>query len=136
MNLVPEFKSEEANSNKIWIMIAFVIIALAGISFYFVRRPKTTEPFENTEIEPIESISDSEVDSDIHLMILNCKKSTLTSDELDEILGINHLEADSKKLKRHRILNEFEKNYPNVITRVKDQNDKRRFIYKLNSHKT
>ncbi len=135
-NLIPEIKPEETSSDKTHIIVALIIFVLVGMTYYLVRKQKTTKQLdmlEKSEINIVESkMLDTEKESDIELRIFNCKKTTLTSDELDEILGINHLETDSKKLKRHRILNEFEKNYPNVITRVKDSNDKRRFIYKLN----
>ena len=56
-------------------------------------------------------------------------KHTLDIDQLDELLEINHMESDSRKLKRHRILSDLEKTHPGLIQRQKDETDKRRFIY-------
>lgn len=56
-------------------------------------------------------------------------KNTLDIDELDALLEINHMEFDSRKLKRHRLLSDLEKTNPGLITRQKDETDRRRFIY-------
>ena len=58
-------------------------------------------------------------------------KSVLTIDELDELLNITHLEPDSRKLRRFRLLKELSKSHPFMISRVKDKDDKRRFNYKV-----
>lgn len=54
---------------------------------------------------------------------------SITVDELDELLAINHMEAESKKSKRHRIINQLNEEYPGIIIRKKDEEDKRRFLY-------
>jgi hypothetical protein len=56
-------------------------------------------------------------------------KNKLDIDELDELLEIYHMEFDSRKLKRHRLLSHLEKTHPGLIQRQKDESDKRRFIY-------
>lgn len=56
-------------------------------------------------------------------------KHTLDIDELDELLEIYHMESDSRKLKRHRLLSDLEKTNPGLIQRQKDETDRRRFIY-------
>lgn len=58
-------------------------------------------------------------------------KNILDIDELDKLLEIDHMEFDSRKLKRHRILNDLEKSHPGFILRQKDETDKRRFIYEI-----
>jgi hypothetical protein len=68
--------------------------------------------------------------------ILKYEKSILDIDELDVLLEISHLEFDSRKLKRHRILSDLEKTNPGLILRQKDETDKRRFIYILVKHNT
>lgn len=50
----------------------------------------------------------------------------LTWEEMDKILNISHLEGDSRKLRRHRLLKDFP---TGMIIRKKDEKDKRRFIY-------
>jgi len=61
----------------------------------------------------------------------NLENKTLTADELDVLLNIQHLEDDSRRLRRHRILNDFEKNKPGLIKRIKDPTDKRKFLYQI-----
>lgn len=55
--------------------------------------------------------------------------NSLTIEELDTLFEIDHMESESKKSKRHRLLTIIKTNYPGFITRVKDENDKRRFVY-------
>jgi hypothetical protein len=73
------------------------------------------------------------VRADLLNSILACKKTVLTIDELDELLSITHLESDSRKLRRHRLLTELQTKFPELVTREKDSNDRRRFLYKINS---
>lgn len=56
-------------------------------------------------------------------------KNSLTIEELDALFEIDHMENESKKSKRHRLLTTIKTNHPGFITRVKDENDKRRFVY-------
>ena len=59
-------------------------------------------------------------------------KNKISLDELDEIFAINHMEAESKKSKRHRMLKNMEQKYPGFILREKDELDRRKFSYNLN----
>ena len=53
-------------------------------------------------------------------------------EELDNVLDITHLEAESRKLRRFRRLGELNQLQPGFIIRVKDEEDKRRFLYQIN----
>jgi hypothetical protein len=70
--------------------------------------------------------------SPLHLKFVNHPSKLFTQEEFDELLEIDTMEADSKKLKRHRIISELNNNHPNFIERIKDENDKRRNLYKIN----
>lgn len=61
--------------------------------------------------------------------ILEHNEKTLSTEELDQLLGINHMEVESRKAKRHRILAQIEVASPGLIKRIKDESDKRRFVY-------
>jgi hypothetical protein len=63
--------------------------------------------------------------------LLSANKTTFDIDELDTLLEISHMEFDSRKLKRHRLLSDLEKTNPGLIQRQKDETDKRRFIYSI-----
>jgi hypothetical protein len=66
--------------------------------------------------------------------ILSSDKTELTQDELDQILSIDHMEGESKKTKRHRLLAMVESQYPGLIEREKDSTDKRRFLYNIHKN--
>jgi hypothetical protein len=61
--------------------------------------------------------------------IIRHNSKTLTTEELDQLLGIDHMELESRKAKRHRILAQIEVASPGLINRIKDESDKRRFVY-------
>jgi hypothetical protein len=61
--------------------------------------------------------------------IVKHTSKTLSTEELDQILGIEHMELESRKAKRHRILAQIEVASPGLIQRIKDESDKRRFVY-------
>ena len=67
-----------------------------------------------------------------HLLLVNQAKDLLTQEEFDIIMGIDILEQDSKKLRRHRIISDLNQSHPNFIERIKDETDKRRNLYKIN----
>lgn len=61
--------------------------------------------------------------------ILQHNQTSFSQDELDTLLDIAHMEGESKKTKRHRLLSMIESQYPGLIERHKDSTDKRRFLY-------
>ena len=64
-------------------------------------------------------------------IILNSPKTEITLHELDTLLGIDHMEHESKKMKRHRLLIALFEIHPNLLTRIKDPMDKRKTIFKI-----
>lgn len=71
-------------------------------------------------------------DSSLHPLVqkmLQHSESSLTQEQLDQLLEIAHMEGESKKTKRHRLLAMIEGQYPGLIERQKDSSDKRRFLY-------
>ena len=63
--------------------------------------------------------------------LIASEQALLTMEELDLLLGIDYMEADSRKLRRHRLMQELQENYPGLITRIKDEKDRRRFLYRI-----
>ncbi len=61
--------------------------------------------------------------------IIRHNTKTLSTEELDQLLGIDHMEIESRKAKRHRMLAQIEVASPGLIQRLKDESDKRRFVY-------
>lgn len=105
---------------KIFIGILIIILLIFGIYFLIKK-------FKILNQNPAKNWTG--IKNPYSEKILASNKNSIDIDELDFILGIDHMEFDSKKLKRSRILNEIEKSNPGLIQRRKDQFDKRKFIY-------
>ena len=58
--------------------------------------------------------------------------NTLRTHEIDELFDIEKLSYDSRKLKRHRLIQEINKKHPDLIQRVKDKEDQRKYLYIIN----
>lgn len=63
--------------------------------------------------------------------LLQLANNKVTVEELDHVFEIDHMEAESKKSKRHRIITQLDQDYPGLIIRIKDESDKRKFIYHI-----
>lgn len=87
--------------------------------------------FKKSNIDPQE-LKNSKFEDQLYQRIIFSNRTSLSVHELDIILEIDKLSSDSKKLKRHRLINELNKNYPGIIQRQKDLTDKRRNIYLIN----
>ncbi|MFZ4797368.1 MAG: Kelch repeat-containing protein [Bacteroidia bacterium] len=103
--------------------LAISLVVLSLIGFWLIRKNARKAINEKPLIE---------ITNPLILKIINHPVLNLNTDEFDELLGIEHMEADSKKLKRHRLLTEIDKEKPELIIREKDPTDKRRSIYKIN----
>jgi len=113
--------------SPIWFLIS--IIPLILIFFIYKRKTKVTA----NKIKPIESdqIQNNQLEI-LALKITKLNKGILNMEELDNVLDITHLEAESRKLRRFRRLGELNQLQPGFIIRVKDEEDKRRFLYQIN----
>jgi hypothetical protein len=67
--------------------------------------------------------------------ISTCSGKTLRTHEMDELFDIDKLSYDSRKLKRHRLIQEINKKHPDLIQRVKDKEDQRKYLYIINKKK-
>ena len=79
----------------------------------------------------LDQIQDNQLEI-LVLKITKLKKRIFNMEELDNLLDITHLEAESRKLRRFRKLSELNQLQPGFIIRVKDEEDKRRFLYQIN----
>lgn len=115
-------KSKIVNNRKnyliVILIIAIIILLVLFIHIYLKNRSLQKKNKRNY--------------TEMHLMLLKYSNSILSQEDFDEILGINKLEQDSKKLKRFRIIEELNLNHPLFIERIKDSTDKRRNVYKIN----
>jgi hypothetical protein len=113
--------------SPLWFLIS--IIPLVLILIIYRRNTKVTANKSN----PIEldQIQDNQLEI-LFLKIAKLNKGILNMEELDNLLDITHLEAESRKLRRFRRLSEINQLHPSFITRIKDKEDKRRFLYQIN----
>jgi hypothetical protein len=113
--------------SPLWFLIS--IIPLILILIIYRGKTKVTA----NKIKPIEldQIQDNQLEI-LVLKITKLNKGILNMEELDNLLDITHLEAESRKLRRFRRLSELNQLQPGFIIRVKDEEDKRRFLYQIN----
>jgi hypothetical protein len=115
--------------SPLWFLI--IIIPLILIFFIYKRKAKVTA----NKINPVvlDQIQATQLEI-LALKITKFNKRILNMEELDNLLDITHLEAESRKLRRFRRLSELNQLQPGFIIRVKDEEDKRRFLYQINLH--
>ena len=116
---------ETKNSNYLYLFIISILTISLTTWFYFYLNSK------KSNIDPQE-LKNSKFEDQLYQRIIFSNRTSLSVHELDIILEIDKLSSDSKKLKRHRLINELNKNYPGIIQRQKDLTDKRRNIYLIN----
>lgn len=109
--------------NKPWFWIALVLFlgaptaALAG-----VRRRKRRSSDRQDETDNTTAII---------LQLNESERLVLSTEELDQILGIAHLTYDSRKQRRSIILRQVEEKQPNLITRERSEQDKCTYHYRI-----
>jgi hypothetical protein len=113
--------------SPLWFLI--IIIPLILIFFIYKRKAKVTA----NKINPVvlDQIQATQLEI-LALKITKFNKRILNMEELDNLLDITHLEAESRKLRRFRRLSEINQLQPGFIIRIKDEEDKRRFLYHIN----
>lgn len=108
-----------------WPIVIFILILISALLFLFIKK------WGGIIKTPV-VIAKSNGKNGIEAIIAKIKASInkeLTIDELDVLLGIFHLELESRKLKRHRLLHDIDIKSPNLISRTKDVIDKRKYLY-------
>lgn len=130
------------NTSVIFVIIMACMILISTISVYkFVKRKQNKTVCNVIEFEEpkelilesiqakVESHTDHKELKRIAQLFMDLNGSEVNWDEMDKILNISHLEGDSRKLRRHRLLKDFPEG---MITRNKAEIDKRRFMYSIN----
>lgn len=142
INWKPAEKELSSSFNSVLVGSLFVIIIFIAVKANTWRNKKNSKAIPEVEIPEVE-IPENEINIEQMLQkqeantepkelkrivqnFIDLKSEELSWEEMDKILNISHLEGDSRKLRRHRLLKDFPKG---MITRRKDDKDKRRFIY-------
>ena len=115
-------------ASKIYVILLLLLLAYI-LNFVFQKLEKRA--IEKRKVI-VPEIPNSEKPHPLIQVILSSAKTEFSSDELDVLFGIDYMEQESKKMKRHRLLIKLNEIHPNLITRVKDQTDKRKAIFKVN----
>jgi len=68
-------------------------------------------------------------------ILLETEKIVFSTEELDKIFKIDHLQPNSKKIKRSLLIKKFEELFVGFITRERSTDDKRIFNYRINKGK-
>jgi len=106
-------------SNSLYMMVLAILTIIITLIWYF-RLHKIIIPSKQADaLFPIIN------------RFVQIGKNKISLDELDEIFEINHMEAESKKSKRHRMLKNIAQKHPGFIQREKDELDRRKFSYNL-----
>lgn len=135
---------EPSNTSTFFTTICIIIVLIGAIiagAFINLKRKKqnvrslieAVEEPEELILQPIQAKVESHTDHKelkrIAQLFIDLNVSEINWDEMDKILNISHLEGDSRKLRRHRLLKDFPEG---MITRNKAEIDKRRFMYLIN----
>lgn len=117
-------------AQKIYIILLLLLFAyIVNLVFHKLDRKE-----KKKIISP--QISNTEKTHPLIQVILDSPKTELSADELDKLLGIDYMEQESRKMKRHRLIIQLNEIYPNLLSREKDQTDKRKTIFKVNKNET
>lgn len=117
-------------ARKIYIILLLLLFAyIVNLVFH-----KLDKKEKKKIISP--QISNTEKTHPLIQVILDSPKTELSADELDKLLGIDYMEQESRKMKRHRLIIQLNEIYPNLLSREKDQTDKRKTIFKVNKNET
>lgn len=119
----PELYRKKLEKNKsisrfTYLLVGIIIILiLSFFTFLSVKTPKSS--FINNGLKDLEN------------KLIIRKGVKLSRDELDEILGINHLNQDSTKTIRSRLINDINNQGKVIISRERNPKDKRFFDYHI-----
>ncbi len=125
------FTPIKKNPSRLWIYFTG-LMAIAFMAYYIQRKRSKSKSKDK-----MGRILNIKFDHPAILKFLTLRGNTLSMNELDEILGIdNILNPDTQKYQRMHLLNdintEFEhKTERNLIVRVKDPEDGRRYMYRV-----
>lgn len=131
----PDFNNKPLESNRlnlIWIVMSIILLIGLGI-FIYIKKLKV--PTKKSKPIVLNHIQTTQLQI-MYLSITKLNKPVLNVDELDKALDIMHLEVESRKLRRYRHVSELNQTHPGFIKRLKDEEDKRKFLYQINLPQT
>ena len=118
INYIEKYKAKVGYSQN-EVAIVLIAIAILLIVVVLIRKQKIKSNQTTKELASIEKV------------FVSIKSSTITKEELDNLLGISHYSYETIKTRRSSILNQLNQNGKVKIERVRKQSDKRFFDYKI-----
>ena len=115
----PELYESKVDNNPKYIGLALSFSAIVIVFVVRIRKQKIKSNNTAQELDDIEN------------KVFEIKSTTITKEELDNLLGISHYSYETIKTKRSSILNQLNKNGKVKIERVRKQSDKRFYNYKI-----
>lgn len=119
-------------AGKVYIILLLFLLVYV-VNYVFHKLNKRTKRNTKTIVPQTQN---SEKPHPLIQVLLSSLKTELSADELDTLLGIDYMEQESRKMKRHRLIIQLNEIYPNLLSREKDQTDKRKTIFKVNKNET
>jgi len=115
-----KFYRSKKKSNLLWILVigSLILITLIGVYvFKIYNRSDITDT--------------SKIILDLELVLVPLKGKSINKEELDKLLNISHYSYETIKTKRSSLLKEINERDTLNIERVRKQDDKRYFEYKI-----
>ncbi len=118
-DFLKHYRSKVTTINPYFVVILLVVFG--GLYLFLSYRKR-----KNTE-------SDSSLDElqEIEKKLIKLKASTISKNNLDKILSISHYSYETIKTRRSSLINQLNQNSDLTIQRVRKQDDKRFYDYKI-----
>ena len=115
----PEQYKSKIDNNQQYAGIIFSIIAIIIVVIVKTRKQKINYNGTTQELANIEN------------KFFDIKSTTITKEDLDDLLGISHYSYETIKTKRSSMLNKLNQNGEINIERIRKESDKRFYDYKI-----
>ncbi len=114
------YKSKVNNTLFYFYVTTTIIIVCSLFLFFFIRKKKK---LSNSSIQNLLVLEKK---------FLTIKPTTISKEKLDTLMGISHYSYETIKTRRSLIINQINQNGNLKIERVRKENDKRFYDYKIN----
>ena len=115
-----ELYKSKVNNTLFYFIVTTTIIIVCSLFLFFYRRKK--KKLSNSSIQNLLVLEKK---------FLTIKPTTIPKEKLDELMGISHYSYETIKTRRSLIINQINQNGNLKIERVRKENDKRFFDYKI-----
>lgn len=115
-----ELYKSKVNNTLFYFIVTTTIIIVCSLFLFFFRRKK--KKLSNSSIQNLLVLEKK---------FLTIKPTTISKEKLDELMEISHYSYETIKTRRSLIINQINQNGNLKIERVRKENDKRFFDYKI-----